>query len=254
MKTRLGFGICLLAAGLSGCGPISLPNISPSAIDSVFSRVVQLSHQRVKVVFYNRLSNNELVPLVPDALESLRFNGQFSLDAGSFPRNRGLEQTFPFIEPGDHLIELTFTNQKKPIEVPIVVPESGSQETVILVILAFDASGNQVRDVQVGYDADNDRVLDTNANIYRSSNGQSYLVYSPDGQVKEWISPLDQANTDAAPNAAAAALPPGSTTTGKNTTELPSKTPDKTASPPPVITVPVPKPLPLPEPNAVTAP
>lgn len=263
IRTRLGLGTLMVAASLlCSCSQLNLNAIAPllasntsvttaaSGTISQLGRSIHLS--QIRVEFYNRLSNNELVPLVPDKLESLRYNGQFSLDAGSFPRNQGLVQTFPFIESGDHLIELSFQNQAKPVEIPIVVPDNASAETVILVVLSFDASGEMVRDVQVGYDMNGDHQIDKSANIYRSSNGQSYLIYSPDGRVQEWISPLDKTSTDQVPTNTTAALPPGSNTS-KSSAEPPPKSTntslDKPATPP-VPKIPTPKPLPLPEPPA----
>ncbi|HEY9840663.1 MAG: hypothetical protein ACAI44_04595 [Candidatus Sericytochromatia bacterium] len=248
-----------LAAGvLSSCsGGLTLPaGILPAADSSLTKKFFQLVRQRVKVVFYNRLGNNELVPLVPDALESLRFNGQFSLDASNFPRHRGLEQTFPFIEPGQNVIELSFEHQEQPVEIPIVVPRSNAAETVILVILAFEASGDRVRDIQVGYDMNNDHVLDPDMDIYRSSNGQSYLIYSPDGQVQEWTSPLLRGTQEQPPPEGSGPLPPGSENTTPGVENPPQPQQDDKQAPPPVDLpkIPGPKPLPLPEPAPVSQP
>lgn len=226
-------------------------NVSTSAnsFSTGVNSIVALSKQRVKVVFYNRLSTNELLPLVPDNLDSLRFNGQFSLDGASFPRNKGLEQAFPFIEAGEHVLELSFKNQD-PIEVPIVVPRTQANETVIMVILSFDASGDLVRDIQVGYDLNQDRTLDKDMNIYRSANGQSYLVYSPDGRVQEWLSPLLAQTSDNVPVNGEAPLPAGTDST-RVEAPLPIKT-DKTTIPKPVEVprIPNPRPLPLPAPGS----
>ncbi len=231
--------------------PSSAP-VGSSASSSISSMIAPLiaTKQRVKVVFYNRLSSNELVPLVPDNLETLRFNGQFSLDGASFPRNKGLEQAFPFIEVGEHVLELSFKNQQ-PLEVPIVVPRIETSETVIMVILSFDAGGDLVRDVQVGYDLDNNRELDTTMNIYRSANGQSYLVYSPDGRVQEWTSPLLQPSSDNVPVNGEAPLPAGTDTSARVDNQLPINR-ERTTPPKPVEVprIPNPRPVPLPAPGS----
>ncbi|PKL74897.1 MAG: hypothetical protein CVV27_18155 [Candidatus Melainabacteria bacterium HGW-Melainabacteria-1] len=241
------------ASLLSACagGPLSIPvSTSPSVISDLFNRVSTMPRQSVKVVFYNRLGNDELVPLVPDAIESLRFNGQFSLDAAAFPRDKGLEQTFPFIEAGEHVIELNFSKQEQPVEIPIVVPRTEASVT-IMVILAFDTSLNQLRSVEVGYDMNGDQVLDADMNSYRSFNGQSYLVHLPDGQVQEWNSPLQVSNSasEAHPDREGP-LPPGTDSRPTIMEKAPDPQDREKQLPPPVDVpqIPDPQPQPLPEP------
>ncbi|MGV3523213.1 MAG: hypothetical protein ACO1RX_03255 [Candidatus Sericytochromatia bacterium] len=254
--------VCLVStlALFTGCSQdvlLNLPNIgasgSPQTVSSLISAAARLSRQRVKVRFLNRLSNGEVVPLVPAALESLRFNGQFSLDLSAFPANKGLEQDFPFIEPGEHVIELLLRNQDEPVKVPIVVTRDSDTEQVILVILAFDGSGNQIRDVQVGYDQDGDARLDTNRTRYRSSNGISYLVTTPDGRTEAWTGSQTRADSNGNAVAGDAPLPPGTERVSPldNGNPLPQDTASQAPLPPiDVPKLPDPRPVPLPVPGA----
>jgi hypothetical protein len=88
-------------------------------------------------------------------------------------------------------------------------------------------------------------------NIYRSSNGQSYLVYSADGQVEEWRSPLQQTSQDNVTTNLAGPVPVGAERDPNPGEKAPlPQDRERSASPPPVAIpkLPEPKPLPLPEP------
>lgn len=247
--------LTLLAASLlltTACNTVLgvLPSMSSATeVSSTLNRLAGITRQRVKVVFLNQLPNAEQVPLVPTDLEQLIFDGQFSLSGSSFEADKGLEQTFPFIETGEHVIELVFKDQEG-IQIPLIVPKTRDEETVILVVLAFEAGSTRIRDIQVGYDQNQDQQIDSTNSRYRSSNGINYLHYRPDGRTQEWLLP-DQRATSALPNDGDAPLPPGAA----QSQTLPDRAPqpqDKIPSPAPPVDVPhipVPRPLPLPAPG-----
>lgn len=244
-------GVLLL---LPGCGINGLPPVSLSdagLVRDLVSTAAKISRQRVQVRFLNRLSNDQLVPLVPDALESLTFDGQFTLNSEDFPANQGLEQSFPFLEAGEHLIDLVLRDSEQQVQVPLVVPKIEVEELVVLVILSFDAHSNTVRDVQVGYDQNGDMILDPDRNIYRSSNGQSYLVQTPDGRTEEWTSPLEHDQQESVPSSVDAPVAPGSEKDNTPTEQAPSTQESSDQAPPTIeIPVPVPVPVPLPDPGS----
>jgi len=251
--------LLLLSSLSSGCGSelFGLPALAPdpgAGINSMLAATAQLSRQRVRVSFLNQLPNGERVPLVPEVLDSLSFNGQFSLDRSAFPANQGLEQTFPFIEAGEHVIELFFSTQSEAVRIPLVVPALETPELSVLVILSFDATGSNIRTVQVGYDQNGDGELDRDQNIYRSSNGRSYLIHRPDGRTSEWVFPLNQASQDNVSSNDEAPLPPGSERESVLREQAPqpqSESGSEPAGPPPmdVPQIPVPRPVPLPVPQ-----
>lgn len=248
----------LLASTLSACAAEGLftlpasPVAEASALSATTMSARQLSRQRVRVRFLNQLSNGERVPLVPDALENFSFNGQFSLDRSAFPANQGLEQEFPFIEVGEHTLELLFRGQTDPVRLPLMVEALPEQTLQVLVVLAFEPGSNRVRDVLVGYDQNLDSVSDDDRRLYRSSNGRSYLTYYPDGRVEEWLSPLNRPNQEVVAPNADAPLPPGAERDSalRESAPLPQST-GAEQQPPPVDVppIPVPQPLPLPIPD-----
>lgn len=241
---------------LSACshaGLFALPAApEPATALSAAVSTAQISRQRVVVRFLNQLPNGERVALVPDALESLSFDGQFSLDRSAFPANQGLAQEFPFIEAGEHTIELLFRGQTERVRLPLVVDQTAVDTLQVLVILSFEPGSNRVRDVLVAYDQDLNGVPDTDQRIYRSSNGHSYLSYYPDGRVEEWLSPLSRPEQDVMTPKADAPLPPGSErdTSLRERAPIPQADPGEQRPPPvdvPPIPVPQPMPLPVPE-------
>ncbi len=226
-----------------------LPSIgSATDVASSITRLASFSRQRVKVVFLNQLPNAEQVPLVPTDLEQLIFDGQFSLSGSSFEADKGLEQTFPFIEAGEHVIELFFKDQEG-IQIPLIVSKTVKEETVILVVLSFEAGSTRIRDIQVGYDQNQDQQIDRDQSRYRSSNGVNYLLYRPDGRTQEWLLP-GQRTSDGVSAEGEAPLPPGAVQSQPIQDRAPQPQ-DKTASPAPSVDVPqipIPKPIPLPVP------
>lgn len=242
---------------LSACQAGSLNGLAanaPSVISQLLNQSANLARQKVRVKFYTKLTNQSLVPLVTDTLTSIKFNGQFSIDTTLLPKNKGLEQSFPFIEVGEHVIELSFREPEQSILVPITVPKSEASEIVLLVILSFDAQ-DRVKNVEVGYDLNQDLRLDGDMNIYRSNTGLDYLIYLPDGQSKIWVSPLNQNNTTTVTQNVESSLPVGSERDNTNPDNAPQpQTREKTASPNPVELpkLPEPKPLPIPVPLPLT--
>lgn len=245
----------LLLANLTACQALDLATVVPafsgnssSFSSAISSSLVRISRQRVHVSFLNQLPNGERVPLTPELLSSLSFNGQFSMDASAFPANKGLEQDFPFIEAGEHTLSLSFKSQLEPVKVPLVIPE-GQPALKVLVIMAFDLNSSQVQSVEVGYDQNDDQRLDNDQNIYRSRNGLDYQLYQPDGLVRDWVFPEFRRNLSA--NTADAPLPPG-TEPDKTISEkapVPQDNAEKTPPPPvDVPTIPAPRPIPLPLP------
>ena len=254
-KKKIFSGLSVALVLLSGCsanGLINLPSLNVNnaeRVSELLSSVAKVSRQRVKVSFYNRLSNDEIVPLVPEALDSLTFNRQFSIDSSEFPANKGLEQVFPFIEAGEHLIEIVLKDPQQIVQIPLVVTNIDEPELRVLVILAFDSSGKVVNEVQVGYDQNNNLIPDAESKIYLSSDGFSYLIYRPDGQVETWVSPLTRDDQEY-PSSVDAPLPPGSEKESTLIDQLPpTQDGGDQKTPPPVDVPPIPEPMPLPLPE-----
>jgi hypothetical protein len=269
---------CLFVVGtLSACGDASglllLPrNSSPQQALQASSAerntaVVSASlsaRKRVDVLFFTAAESSlspqaTYTPLGTKNLVRLVFDGQFTLESEALQRESELSQSFQFLEPGAHLLELVFNDPPQEIKIPVVVPEESTDNLTLRVHFAFTEQG-LVRDVQVGYDQNNDSILDRNTSIFRSSDGENYLRYLPDGQVREWVSPLNAVNSDAVSTGTIEApLPPGSEkdtrnsngqapvpqTIGTSTDSTTNRTPLPPISVPPV---PVPQPLPLPAP------
>lgn len=199
-----GFSALLFVSSLSGCSADSLNNLNglklpqASSIPAIVAQASQFSRQRVHVAFFTQLSNGELVPLSPDKLESIKFNDQFEINASAYPQNKGLEQSFPFIEAGQHVLSLKFIDLEQPVLVPIDVRENEVETLEILVKLAFGES--QIKRIRVGQDQDLDRNIDKDSRYFESFNGQDFRVIEPDGREYPWVSPLETA--DEAPNSA----------------------------------------------------
>lgn len=241
---------CLV--GLSGCA-----NLPPALVQRVGNILSQskLNLQQVRIVFLNRLPSGTVVPLVSSALQTLRFNTAFSLDASALGSEKPLEQNLPFIQTGEHLLELEFKKLQDPVRIPVVVPEkSGESPLTLLVILAFNSEGDAISSVQVGYDQNRDRQLDADADIYRSNNGKNYQIHRADGTVAEWHSQiLNDNGTPVISPSENAPIPPGTDKLQPVGTEpdrpLPP-TQEKVPGPIDVPLPPVPQPLPLPVPAA----
>lgn len=289
LRPALALGL-LMALSLSACSPsnglLLLPrgdleattfstNPSTSAAGSVATGVSAAGvpmaentgrlapRKRVKVSFFTVAETPEgeprYTPLSTENLVRLTFDGQFALESGALRQEPVLVQSFNFLESGAHVIALRFENPDQDIRIPLVVPEDTERQVEMRVNMAFDAQGN-VRDVQVGYDQNGNDRFDNSRPVFRSSDGYAYLAYLPDGQVREWISPLDQVNSETvATGSIEAPLPPGSEKdassetvqapvpqTGTENTE-PTQVPLPPVDVPPV---PVPQPLPLPAPPA----
>jgi len=241
-----------LLTGVSGCA-----NLPPALIQRVGTLLAQnkVNLQQVRIVFLNRLPSGTTVPLVSSALQTLRFNTAFSLDVSALESEKPLEQNLPFIQSGEHLLELEFKKLKEPVRIPVVVPEkSGDAPLNILVILAFNSDGDQISSVQVGYDQNRDRQLDPDLDLYRSNNGKNYLLQRPDGSVQEWRSQiLNENGTPVISASENAPIPPGTDKLQPVGTEPDRPLPpsqDKVPGPIDVPLPPLPQPLPLPVPPA----
>lgn len=263
---------CFAVAMLNGCsgsdGLLLLPRneavqsaaragLTENSIAAVSNNLN--SRKKVQVLFFNAseaLSPQvTYTPLSTDNLVRLTFDGQFTLESDALQREAELSQSFQFLEPGAHVIDLVFSDPPQEIKIPLVVPDDADAQLILRVHLTFTPQGT-VRDVQVGFDQNQDTVLDRSASIFRSSDGQNYLSYLPDGQVREWISPLNQVNSErVSTGAIEAPLPPGSEKDARNSsTQAPvpqTITGTTTSTPLPPVSVPpipVPQPLPLPAP------
>lgn len=186
---------------------------APEALSATASGRLPLRKQ-VQVAFFSVTERPEggsqYEPLSTERLLRLTFDGQFTLASDALKQAPVLTQSFRFLEPGSHVLELSFQNPEQEIKIPLVVPEDNETNVQMRVHLAFDNQG-VVRDIQVGYDHNSDQRLDRGRSIFRSSDGLSYLTYLPDGQVREWVSPLDQVSADAVSTGSIEApLPPGS--------------------------------------------
>lgn len=267
---------CLVMGAFSACGDASglllLPrNQMPqesvqtgSAASTTAANASLSARKRVDVLFFEASENNlspEVIytPLTTENLARLIFDGQFTLESDALQREARLSQSFQFLESGAHVLELVFSDPPQEIKIPVVVPEDSPVNLTLRVHLVFTDQG-LVRDVQVGYDQNKDSVLDNDTSIFRSSDGENYLRYLPDGQVREWLSPLNVVNAqDVSTGTPEAPLPPGSEkdtrnsgnqapvpqTIGANTDNTTTRLPLPPVNVPPV---PVPQPLPLPAP------
>ena len=196
-------------------------------------------------------------PLSTAKLVRLTFDGQFTLEADALQQAPVLTQSFRFLESGSHVLELSFQDPSQDIKIPLVVPEDTEVNVQMRVHLGFDSQG-LIRDIQVGYDQNSDAIIDQSRPVFRSSDGLSYLTYLPDGQVREWVSPLEQVNTDAVTTGTLEApLPPGSEKDARSEnaqapvpqTIAGNSEPAQVPLPPvEVPPVPEPQPLPLPAP------
>jgi hypothetical protein len=247
--------LALFALGaLVGCG-----ELPPTLLKSVGTILAQnkVHLQQVRIVFLNRLPSGTTVPLVSSALKTLRFNTAFSLDGSALASDKPLEQNLPFIQSGEHLLELELKKLKEPVRIPLVVPEKTRDTPLnILVVLAFNSEGDQIRTIQVGYDQNQDGELDPQLDIYRSNNGKTYLLYLPDGSVQEWRSQIlnEEGNPVISPSEKAP-IPPGTDKLQPVGSEpdrpLPQGGPEKPSGPTIEVPLPpLPQPLPLPVPPA----
>jgi hypothetical protein len=251
-RLKQGAMALALLTGLSGCA-----NLPPALVQRVGAILTQnkVNLQQVRIAFLNRLPSGTTVPLVSSSLQTLRFNTAFSLDGSALDSEKPLEQNLPFIQSGEHLLELEFKKLKESVRIPVVVPEkSGNAPLNILVILAFNSEGDQISEVQVGYDQNRDRQLDSGSDIYRSGNGKNYLQERPDGSVKEWRSQLLNENGSPVISPSEnAPIPPGTDKLQPVGTEPDRPLPPTQEKPPGPIDVPLPplpQPLPLPVPPA----
>lgn len=270
---------CFLAMGaFSACGDASglllLPrNQTPqesvqagTAASTTVANASLSTRKRVDVLFFEASEVNlspEVIytPLATENLARLIFDGQFTLESDALQREARLSQSFQFLESGAHVLELVFSDPPQDIKIPVVVPEDSPVNLILRVHLVFTDQG-LVRDVQVGYDQNNDSVLDSDASIFRSSDGENYLRYLPDGQVREWLSPLNVVNAqDVSTGTAEAPLPPGSEKDTRNsgsqapvpqTIDTDTTTTRFPLPPVSVPPVPVPQPLPLPAPPLIS--
>lgn len=267
------FAVAMLNACSDASGLLLLPRStqlqpavqtgSAASSSAVVAANASLSaRKRVEVLFFKASESSlssqvDYTPLQTENLVRLVFDDQFTLEADALRRNAELRQSFQFLESGAHVLELVFSEPPQDIKIPVVVPEESESILTMRVHLSFTAQG-LVRDVQVGYDQNNDNKLDSESSIFRSSDGENYLRYLPDGQVREWVSPLNAVDSDAVNTGAIEApLPPGSEKDTRNSSDqapVPQSVGAETSSPrtplPPIEVppVPVPQPLPLPAP------
>lgn len=268
-----GFAVASLSACSDANGLLLLPRSAntsqqtavqtgSAAGSAAVSANSTLSARKRVDVFFFKASEDSLspqvnyTPLSTENLVRLVFDDQFTLESDALRRNAELRQSFQFLESGAHVLDLVFSNPPQEIKIPVVVPEESPDTLKMRVHLTFTAQGF-VRDVQVGYDQNSDSVLDQESSIFRSSDGENYLRYLPDGQVREWVSPLNAVDSDAVNTGAIEApLPPGSEKDTRNNSDqapvpqsIGTETSPRTPLPPiEVPPVPVPQPLPLPAP------
>lgn len=236
----------------------STPNAAPESLSMTAAGRLN-PRKQVNVSFFSVNERPEggvqYQPLRTEKLVRLTFDGQFTLESDALQQEPVLTQSFRFLESGSHVLELSFQDPQQEVKIPLVVPEDTEVNVQMRVHLGFDSQGF-IRDIQVGYDQDRDASMDQSRSVFRSSDGLAYLTYLPDGQVREWVSPLDQVNTEAVRTGTLEApLPPGSEKDARNeNAEAPvPQTIAGNSEPaqiplPPVEVPPVPEPQPLPLP------
>lgn len=239
--------VALLLAGITlpSCSVDGSPINLPTASASITSTLAQLARQKVSVRFLNRLPNGNLVPLIPEPIETLTLNRLFTQKSSDFPADQGLKQDFPFIEEGEHLLEIKLKNNDTPLRVPLVVKKPQGDQLNILVVIRFGTEGNMVQDIQIGYDQNQDLELDKNSDVYRSQNGIRYLIHHPDGSVDEWRSPFEKAPE--IQESDQPLLPAGADNNNPTGDTTPPSGPEQTQEAPPLPPIEVP---PLPQPPA----
>jgi hypothetical protein len=258
MRTRFWPRILapLTALALSGCGLLDGPAVvNIGGPDIPRDILTQVARQNVLVQFRKQINTTDSTPLSPLEISRLTFDRLFERAAADYNNQVGVQETLPFIEPGEHLIELQLPNLPEALQIPVIVPKDAPSPLHILVVLAFSSDTNTLQDIQVGYDYDRDGRIDRNQPQYQSSNGRSYILYLPDGSVQEWRSRLtgDDTQGTVAPEGEAP-IPPGAQTLNptvsddRNPTAPQDRGSQTPPAPVPQIPIPRPDPLPLPVP------
>lgn len=256
MRTRLWHRMLLPLALLtvSGCGLLDGPDVvNIGGPDIPRDILTQVARQNVLVQFRKQINTTDSDPLSPSEISRLTFDRLFERAAADYNATLGVQETLPFIEPGEHLIELQLPNAPEALQIPVIVPKDAPSPLHILVVLAFATDNNDLQDVQVGYDYDRDGRIDSDQPQYQSSNGRSYILYLPDGSVQEWRSRLtgDDTQGTVAPEGEAP-IPPGAQSVSPtvNGDRNPTAPQDRGNQPPqtPVPQIPIPRPDPLPLP------
>lgn len=247
MKGFIAASLLLLNVGCVQIDPVLTASIAPLT-ETLLSNI---NRQQAKVVFFNRLSGNRLVPMLPASIDTISFDDVFERKASEYKDNEGLQEVLPFIEPGEHFIRIKFRQQENAITVPIIIPESKSQKITLLVSVA---QFNPDIDIKVGYDLDNNLEVDPERPYYQSQDGKTFLEYLPDGTVQEWKSQLEQGNSERIiPDPNAQALPPGADSIKPSSTQRPPKV-EREQRPPPIGVPQIPQQKPIPIPARVRLP
>lgn len=240
MKGLIAASLLLLNVGCVQIDPVLTASLAPLT-EKLLSAI---NRQQVKVLFFNRLSGNRLVPMLPTAIDTISFDDGLERKSSEYKENEGLQEILPFIEPGEHAIRLKFRQQAEAMTIPIIIPESKSQKITLLISVA---QTNPDIDIKVGYDMDSNLEVDADRPYYQSQDGKQYLEYRPDGTVQEWKSQLEQGNKRIIPDPNAQALPPGADSIKPSSTQHPPKV-EREQRPPPigVPQIPQQKPIPIP--------
>ena len=234
MNHYLKIAISLLTLGLlSGCTgqnlslPEFLTQVSKTQENEASITNLPLLQHNVTITLLNLLSTNETIPLVPALVEKMTFDRLFAREEKDFPESKGIQEELPFLNAGEHLLEIKFKQISSPLLIPIVIPEDAKEKMNILVVFALHNSELGVYKITVGQDQNQDKVIDTDNIIYRSQDGEHYLIHHPDGKIENWKSKF---LGGLEPNVSATdegVLPPGTPSKETAKTETPNPKQDK---------------------------
>lgn len=223
----------------------------------------RLVRRSITLTFLNQLDNQRAVPLSPSLVEELVFDDIFVRKAEDYKPEEGVKEELPFIETGEHLIDITFKSIDEPVTVPIIISDEDSSEPLFyLVNTTIDLENGHVKEISIGQDRDQDQKLDEKQDILKSQDGKQYLIHHPDGSVELWVSSLQQPGSETAISETNQPLPPGAKnpqTSGTTDSQPPQTQSDTTTRtfefkipkadvPKPRPPAPDTKPLPLPAP------